>query len=163
MTSSDIDAACRQAIENLRRTLGDRLVAVALYGSAARGERDWGDLDFYAIGQDLEGDLGERDRRVDRALGDLDPPFRRSILSKTPREFDADVTPLMLDLALDARVLWDPTDYLGPRLSRLREILREARLERETHDYGFLWVFRDPPRGPWELDWQGYREVRHRG
>jgi predicted nucleotidyltransferase len=162
MTSPDVREACRQALENLRRTFGDRLVALALYGSAARAGRGFGDLDFYAIARDLPDDLRERDRLVDRALGDLDPPLRRSILAKTPEEFDADVTPLMLDLALDAQVLWDPTGYLVLRLSRLREILREARLEREAHDHGFLWVFRDPPSGPWELNWQGYREVGHR-
>ena len=160
MTSrSDVEAACAQAVDNLRRAFGERLVALALYGSAARAGTGWHDLDFYAIIRELPLDLVDRDRSADKALGALHPPYRRGILTKTPEEFDADVTPLMLDVAVDARILWDPQGYLASRLERLRAILRDAHLERETHDYGFLWVFRHPPRGLWELDWQGLREV----
>ena len=161
MTSrSDVEVACVQAVESLRCTFGERLVALALYGSAARDGAGWHDLDFYAIIRELSSNLVDRDRSTDQALGALRPPYRRGILSKTPEEFDADVTPLMLDLAMDARILWDPQSYLATRLERLRAILRDAHVERETHDYGFLWVFRHPPRGPWELDWRGLREIR---
>jgi hypothetical protein len=155
-----VDQACEQVVANLRGALGDALVSVALDGSAARRPAGpWNDLDFYVIVRGLKGDSRERDRRVHEAARPLAPPLRCSFLSKTPEEFDADVTSLMLDLALDARLLWDPEAYFGPRLARLRNLLQEAQLERQEREFGFLWIFHRWPRGPWQLDWNGFREL----
>jgi predicted nucleotidyltransferase len=161
MSPGDVDRACDQALSALRHALGDDLIALVLYGSAARRpEGPWNDLDFYLIAANLPPSTRERDVAVDRMLGPLSPPYRRSLLSKTPEEFDADVTPLMLDLSLDARILWDRDGWLRARLDRLRDILHEAALERIEQSHGFLWLFGRPPRGAWELDWKGYREIR---
>jgi hypothetical protein len=78
-----------------------------------------------------------------------------SFLLRTPEEFDRDVRPLYLDLALDARVLYDRDGWLAARLDRLRELLREARLRRRPN---LFWEWEEPPsRNDWAITWQGVR------
>lgn len=153
-----MEAACRVAVESLGKRFGPRLQAVALFGSAARDpEGGWNDLDFYAIIDGAEDrDTVERD-----AYAILWPvvPEPVNVLCRAPAGFDRDVTPLMLDLAVDARVLCDPGEWLRGRLGRLRAILVEAGLRREDLGGGnFRWAFARPPRGEWSVTWSGFRD-----
>lgn len=151
-----VEDACGQAVAVWRDLFGDALVAAALFGSAARDpDGPWNDLDFYLVAHGAD---REAQARAIRSLAErIEDPI--SVLSCTPEYFDRDVSPLQCDLALDARVLVDSEEWMASRLARLRRILDEAGMYREDLGRGsFAWLFRDPPHGPWTLDWNGFRD-----
>lgn len=143
----------------LREHFGEALVAVALFGSAARGEATAAsDLDLFAI---VEG-LPTRHFKRCTLLNDLvlpRVPCRATIVAKTPREFTQAFPPLYLDLGLDGRVLYDSDGFLSERLAHIRQIIRQAGLRRVRRDGDFAWRWRKPPRRGWEITWEGYREL----
>ncbi len=58
--------------------------------------------------------------------------------------------PLVLDVALDGRVLHDASGKMEEYLKRVREHARKLGLARVKSDGGFLWIWeKEPPR-----DWQ---------
>lgn len=148
-----------RAVALLKDHFGEALIAVALFGSAARGEATaTSDLDLFAI---VEG-LPARHFKRCTLLNDLvlpRVPRRVTIVAKTPREFAQAFSPLYLDLGLDAQVLYDSDEFLGERLAHIRQIIRQAGLRRVRRDGDFAWRWRKPPRRGWEITWEGYREL----
>jgi len=143
-----------QAVAAWRTALGDRLVAVVLFGSRARGdssaESDW---DLLVIADGLPEKPFERHLFLKRLL----PPDCRgavSLLAKTPEEFEAHLASLYLDIALDGQVLYDPCGYAFERLESLRQLISKAGLYREQTEAGDVWRWREQPSGPWELEWE---------
>jgi predicted nucleotidyltransferase len=140
-------------VQRLAAGFGDRLLGVALFGSTARGEATAdSDVDVLVIARGLPR-LWDRDAALREVLPErpLVPPL--SFLSRTPEEFDRDVRPLYLDLALDARVLFDRDGYLAGRLARLQELVREAKLRRRPD---LFWEWEEPPTRPdWAITWEG--------
>lgn len=143
-----------QAVGALRSSLGDRLVAVVLFGSRARGEAaaesDW-DLLVIAEG------LPEHPLHRHALLKPLLPADLRgevSLLAKTPAEFEGNLPALYLDIALDGRILYDPCGYAADRVGALRRIIDRAGLYRERTPAGDIWQWRNPPRGAWSLEWE---------
>ena len=64
-----------------------------------------------------------------------------TFIALTPEEFD---TPLYLpshylDIALDGRVLHDPSGYASERVSALQRLITERSLRREQTEAGDLW------------------------
>lgn len=151
----EILTLCQEACARLARDLGERLVAVALYGSHARGQaREDSDIDLFLVVRDLPRDPVERARLLRMPLMGLGPaPL--SLNAVTPEDFSADIAPLDLDLALDAVILHGPTSFLARKLARLREILAEARLRRDP-DLVWRWIDR-PTRRDWAVTWEGAR------
>jgi len=100
-TSEQTDmAVLGQAIEALRRGLGDRLVSVVLFGSRARGEAsDESDWDLLVLARDLPVRLFQRHRVLKQMLP-LAERGRLSLLAKTPEEFEASLPAIYLDIAL---------------------------------------------------------------
>ncbi len=141
-------------VDALRQGLGPGLVAVALFGSRARGdaapESDW---DLLVIAEQLP------DRPLERHFqlkGLLPESWRArvSILAKTPTEFEARLPALYLDIALDAVILHDPTGYLESRLAYIREQIRRLGLRRERSDSDLVWRWQAPPPRGWSLEWR---------
>jgi len=152
-TFLDRDIA-EQAVAALREGLSERLVAVVLFGSRARGdatpESDW---DLLILAEALPEGTFDRHLFVARLLPPK-LPARISAVAKTPREFEARLTPLYLDIALDGQILYDPQGYAADRLAAVQHLLAEAGLYRERTEAGDLWKWKKEPAHPWSLDWK---------
>jgi uncharacterized protein len=113
-----------------RSVYGDRLVALAVFGSVGRrSARADSDIDLFLVADPLpRGRLSrvdefaavetevEPDLAAARRLGvstELSP------ILKTPAEIRLR-TPLMFDMVEDARLLYDPSGFLHSELARLR-------------------------------------------
>jgi predicted nucleotidyltransferase len=140
-------------VEALHRGLGERLIAVVLFGSRARGDAHEGsDWDVLVIAEGLPSRPLERQALLKALLPD-DLRAAVSILAKVPEEFEARVPSLYLDIATDGRILYDPSGYAAAHLSSLQRTIARAGLYRERTEHGDVWQWRDPPRGPWKIGW----------
>lgn len=136
-----------------RRVYGDRLVAVAVFGSVGRGTpRHDSDCDLLVVARDLpRGRLArvEEFEAVERACArvlarlaagaglrtHLSPVF------KTPDEVLRG-SPLFLDMVEDAVILYDPEGFLQNYLERLRARLRELGARRVPYKGTWYWVLK---------------------
>lgn len=129
-------------------------MAVVLFGSRARGdaspESDW---DLLVLAEALPEATFDRHLFVARLLPSK-LPARVSAVAKTPREFEARLTPLYLDIALDGQILYDPQGYAADRLAEVQHLLAEAGLYREQTEAGDLWKWKKEPAQPWSLEWK---------
>ena len=148
-----IDDLLATIVRKLAAGFGDRLVGVALFGSRARGEATQdSDVDLLVLASGLPR-LWDRDAALREVLPERPLLPTLSFLLRTPEEFERDVRPLYLDLALDARVLFDRDEYLASRLARLRELVRLAKLRRRPD---LFWEWEEPPTRPdWAITWEG--------
>jgi predicted nucleotidyltransferase len=142
-----------KAVAALSEALGERLVAVVLFGSRARGdakpESDW---DLLVIAEGLP------ERTLDRHLflkRSLRPGSRGpvSMLARTPAEFEGHLPSIYLDVAIDGEILYDPVGYARDRLSRVRRIIARCGLYREHTPAGDLWTWKREPTRRWVLHW----------
>lgn len=143
-----------QIVPALQAALGDRLWAIVLFGSRARGDHhpasDW---DLFVIAEGLPEPVLERYRALKGAL----PPGVRgatAILATSPEAFEARVSDVYLDIALDGQILYDPSRYLARKLAELRRIIDKAGLYRERTPAGDIWNWRVPPPTRWSIDWE---------
>ncbi len=138
----------------LHRALGEDLIALVLFGSHARGDaRPDGDWDLLIIARNLP----QRHLSRYRMLKEQLPPSWRgrvSILAKTPAEFEAALSPLSLDIALDGQILYDPQGYAQARLQELRRLIETKGLRRERRDHDFVWHWQTFPGFGWSLSWK---------
>ncbi len=143
-----------QVVAALRTALGDRLVAVVLFGSRARGEaREDSDWDVLVIAGVLPESHWERYRLIRQALLGV-RGGTVSVVAKTLEEFESHVVPLYLDIALDGQACFDPTGYAEKKLSQLRWIIERKGLYRERTAAGDLWRWKTPPVRPWTVEWE---------
>jgi len=148
------ESAClSDVVAALREGLGDDLVAVALFGSRARGDAGEGsDWDVFVLAHHLPGRILERHQRLKRLLPDA-WRGRVALLANTPQEFAAHLPPLWLDIALDGIVLYDPEGYATDRLAQLRELIRRRGLIRERAGRDLVWRWERFPGFNWSLQW----------
>lgn len=142
-----------RAVEALRRGLGDRLVAVVLFGSRARGEAaDGSDWDLLVVAKDLPTSPLERHFLLKKLL----PAGCEgvSLLTREPQEFEDHLSSLYLDIALDGKVLYDPTGLIRRRLEALRKMVEDLGLYRERTEAGLEWRWKASPAGPWAHPWK---------
>lgn len=138
----------------LKRSLGDRLVAVVLFGSRARGEADeHSDWDLLLVARDLPQKPFQRHLHLKQMLP-ADWRGRVAILAKTPAELESYLSSLFLDIALDGIVLHDSQDYMAARLARLRRLIRDRGLQRTQRQHDLVWRWRRFPGFEWSLDWE---------
>ncbi len=127
--------------EALRESLGEKLVAVVLFGSVARGEATpASDIDLLVVVEGMPAARFQRyawleavDRAVEpqvQALWEQGIPVEISVILKTPEEA-ARITPLYLDLTEDARILYEREPFLSSILERLRQRLRALGAQRK--------------------------------
>jgi len=157
MTSIHADklrATLAPLLAALQRGLGSDLIALALFGSRARGEAspesDW---DLLLIANRLPEKPLQRHFYLKAMLPD-EWRAQVSILAKTPAEFEARLPPLYLDIALDGLLLYDPQGYLQLRLDRLRRQMRRLRLQRERVNGDWVWRWQRTPPTDRSLAWE---------
>jgi predicted nucleotidyltransferase len=155
MRGLDTNALIQDLAPRFVAEFGDSLLSLALFGSRARGQaRGDSDIDVHAVIRDLEADPFVRSRRLARALPDQ-VALSINVVARTPQQFEATVTTLHLELAVDAVILWERERYLSERLAVVRERLREAGLWRGDD---LVWRWRRAPAGiDWSVDWGGVR------
>ena len=152
-TAVEPDVSVR-AVAALLDALGDRLVAVVLFGSRARGDAHAGsDWDLLVIARGLSASRFERCLEIQRILP---VEFRGavSVLAKTPEEFTSHLPSLYLDVALDGQILYDPHGFAADRLASLKRTMDRAGLYRERTADGDVWRWRKQPSGHWSLQWE---------
>ena len=133
-------------VKGLLDEFGDRLVSIAIYGSAARGEAGEGsDLDVLVVVEGLPEDLGERLRSSGRVARKVRPPPGAprpvSAVLLTPEEVERR-PPILLDVVEDAIILYDRDGFLSRVLQRLRERLRELGARRVRTERGWYWILK---------------------
>lgn len=141
-------------VSGLREGLGGDLVAVVMFGSRARGEAGEGsDWDFLVLARDLPERTLERAFRLKKMLP---PPHRgeASLLARTPGEFEAGLSDLYLDIAVDGEVLHDTGGYVKARLESLRALILRKGLRREKDGRDLIWHWEEPPGPDWSLEWE---------
>jgi len=143
-----------QAVEGLHAGLAERLVAVVLFGSRARGDdKEGSDWDLLVIVEGLPERAMERRWFLKRLL----PEESRgaiSILARTPAEFERRLASVYLDIALDGRILYDPQGYASEWLDRVKRLIERAGLYRERTPWGDRWLWEEQPSHPWVLEWE---------
>ncbi len=151
---ADVIHTLSPVVQALRASLGDDLVAVALFGSRARGEAtpesDW---DVLVIARNLP----ERVMKRHALLTGLVPDTWHgslSILGRTPQEFESHLPALYLEIALDGIVLFDTDGYLTQRLAKLRAAIERLGLERQIECGETRWRWRHPPPPEWAIEWE---------
>lgn len=138
----------------LRQGLGDNLVAVALFGSRARGDAtEVSDWDLLVIARHLLPSLFQRHVQL-KAILPVEWRAKMSLLARTPEEFDARVTSLMLDIALDGIVRYDSEGYATQRLAALKRLIASRGLHREQRGRDFVWKWERFPSFHWSLEWK---------
>jgi predicted nucleotidyltransferase len=143
----------RKAVEALRAGLGERLVAVVLFGSRARGDhRPESDWDLLVIAEGLPERPFDRQLFLNRLVSACRAPV--SVIARTRQEFESHLPSLYLDIALDGRILYDPTGYASLRLAHLRRLIDAAGLYRERTPAGDMWKWKKQPQGPWVMTWE---------
>ena len=147
-------AVLSQIVTALQEGLGERLVAVVLHGSRARGlacqVSDW---DLFIIATELPAQHWERHILLKSFL----PAAYRgavSLLAKTPQEFKENISSLYLDIAQDGQILFDPQGYAHRRLADLQRLMAETGLYRKKSSGGEVWRWRQKPQQPWTLEWR---------
>ena len=134
-------------LQACREVYGERLVTVAIFGSAGRGTaRPDSDIDILIVADPLPNGRMPRVAEFDavekriRALlaGEIDPVPFLSPFFKTPEEANVE-NYLFLDMTDDARLLYDRDDFFARRLDRLRKRLQELGSQRIWLGSAWYW------------------------
>ena len=131
-----VKKACNLLIENL----GDKIVAVSLFGSLARGEASkYSDVDFFIV------------------VRNFNDPNRRfkiyhylySVLKKDVTVIDIDenklfrddlkISPLLLNIIYDSIILYDPTGRLTKLFDRIKYAIDKNLVRYKTPDGKYGW------------------------
>ena len=139
--------------------LGEDLVSIVLFGSHARGEaKSTSDYDLFIVAARLP---ARPFKRVLFIRSPLIGQFEEKlcIVAKTPEEVLENFPPFFLDLGMDGIILFDKNDFFRNLQKKIREIIREAGLQRKKSGRELYWEWKIPPRKTWELTWSGYREL----
>ena len=152
-------ADLEKVVEYLKKKLGDDLIALALFGSAARGEmHERSDVDILLIAKKLPEKRYERMKCLSKGR-----PFvgghRVGTVPYTKEEFLSGFPSFYLDLGLDTKILYDTDGFLAGKLERIREITKESDLARIKCNGEMMWVWTKPPWiRNYHIDWESYRE-----
>lgn len=140
--------AAASVVQSLQAKFRDHLVAVALFGSAARGETDpRSDLDFLVVLRGIPKTL-ERRYEVYKPIHDAITSQHRQVKDVTVIDIDeeyindenAEISSLMLNIISDAVILHDPSGKLATFVNEGRRLIETAGLERyKTKDGKYGW------------------------
>jgi predicted nucleotidyltransferase len=147
-------ATLQEAVEPLRQGLGNNLVAIVLFGSRARGEAtEASDWDLFVLARQLPLSPLQRHMQLTTLLP-IKWRGQAAILARTLTEFESHLSSLMLDLALDGIVLYDPEGYAAQRLAALKRLIANRGLYREQVGRDFIWKWKQFPGPNWSLEWK---------
>jgi len=147
-------------LQALTISFGSRLKTIVLFGSRARGESSpESDHDIFVVLEGLPAEPMNRAREVRGAISDClaDLPGAINLHAKTTLEFEADLTPLYLDICADGICLYGE-DYFEPLRQKGLTALASAGMTRRRVGGSLFWMFSDGAARNWELTWDGYRE-----
>ena len=126
----DVKPLTDALLTEVRAELGDRLSAVALYGSVARGEAHrWSDIDLFVVHRAnreivseafLHAKLRLRDQPLARKLTAGGMPSTPVAVYRSEEEL-ADTPWLLLDVTHHGILLFDPSGVLRRKLEQLTE------------------------------------------
>ena len=143
------DKDLQALIEHLRQNLGDRLDAVVLFGSRARGEAtEESDWDLLIIVKDLPRSPLAR-QRLWLSIAPREWAIWASPLLRTPEEWYRHISSLTLDIALDGLVLYDAQARMKSFLDKVRLALQKTGLRRIRKGREMLWLPVRPGKRPW--------------
>ena len=146
--------ALQEVVRALHRGLGDNLVAIVLFGSRARGDAtEASDWDLLLIARHLPSRPLQRHFQL-KILLPVEWRGQTSLLTRTPAEFESHLSSLMLDIALDGIVLYDPEGYAAQRLAALKRLVISRGLHREQVGRDFVWKWEGFPGFDWSLEWE---------
>jgi predicted nucleotidyltransferase len=149
MLKESFEAFLGEILHALREFYGDRLVSIAVFGSVARGtQRPDSDVDLLVVCHPLPSGRMRRVEEFEEAEKKLVPALARlkqqgistslSPVLKTPPEVERGGL-LYIDLVEDARLLYDPHDFLKGFLERLRARLKELGARRVRRGNAWYW------------------------
>jgi len=147
-------------VEFLKKKLGDDLIGLVLFGSAARGEmRETSDVDILLIAQNLPEERYERIQFLRKGLPSAGLGHPVCFIAYTPEEFLSGFPSFYLDLGLDGIILYDTDGFLEEKLERIRQITKESDLIRKRYGKEMFWMWTKPPWiRNYHIDWDGYSE-----
>lgn len=141
-------------VRRLQEKFTEHLVAICLFGSAARDEiGPHSDLDFLVVLRQIPRTLGRR-YEVYKPIHDVIASQYKQTMDITVIDIDeeyienedAEITPIMLNIAADAVILYDPTGKLSTFIARVRRLIEAAGLERyRTMDLKHGWKAKAGP------------------
>ena len=159
--SAEFEPLLAALVRGARDHYGPRLCGVAVYGSVARGEAGRAsDVDLLVVADELPRGPMKRlkDFEAVEAVGEVEA----EVAKLRRRGFRAEISPMIwspaalgvfsylhLDLATDARILFDPERMLETRLARVRQRMAELGTRRVPHRGTYYWVLK-PGMKPWE-------------
>jgi len=137
----------REAVNNLVERLDGKVVAVALFGSLARDELDdRSDVDLFVVVRGMPKGLKRRFIIYDTAYRTLKRDV--TLIDVDEKELfreELEITPMLLNIAWDSRVLYDPEGKLSRLFERVKTLIKKLKLERyRTIDGKYGWKPRAP-------------------
>jgi predicted nucleotidyltransferase len=154
------DELLDRLLAELKAHYGGRLVACAVFGSVGRGTPRYdSDIDLLIVARELPPGRGSRveeflpvEARIEPALKLNGPEGTSVALSpvfKTPEEIEAG-SPLFLDMTEDAKLLYDPEDFLANYFDGLRTRLQQLGARRIHRGNAWYWELK-PDLKPGEI------------
>lgn len=157
MPRKDIAEHLAEVVSAFKEGLGGSLVSIVLFGSRARGdarvESDW---DVLLVARHLSQGTLERHFGLKRMLPE-NWRGRIALLARTPKEFEARLPALYLDIALDGIVIYDTEGYMERKLGHVRLLIEQKGLRREQVDREMAWRWDRFPGPDWSLEWDATR------
>jgi predicted nucleotidyltransferase len=123
-------------VHKAQAQFGEDFVGLLIYGSRARGDSyDTSDTDLLLVVSDKL----QIKRELYRAWDTILPNDVSLNIAHMPSA-DSDIGSLWLECALDARIIYDPSDSIRRRLEEIRSlILSGAYIRKTTHGQGY-WI-----------------------
>jgi predicted nucleotidyltransferase len=144
-----VEILIEKFVDKLKRSWGDNLVSIVLYGSVAREDyRPDSDIDLLIIGEHLPVNQLERRSEMTQLTSQLDKDIAAfwdkgyyhyfSTIMKT-REEARHVVPIYLDMVEDAIILYDKDGFFQSILSQLKEKLERLGAKRVYIGKNWYW------------------------
>lgn len=123
-------------LEGLKKSIGENLVSVVLYGSYARGHmRPESDIDLLIVAEELSNSSLDRQAYFTQILNEVMESFKGtagqtgwtpyiSAILKTPQEANR-ISRIYFDMIEEAKILYDKNDFFKGVLEKVKEKLKK--------------------------------------